>query len=310
MTPGIYPDLSMAAYLDIDALSCTPVRYLIDECPRAGWWRSRMNPNRPREESADMDIGTAAHAILLEGSRAGIVAINPADYPTKTTGNIPKGWTNDAIRAARDKARAEGKQPILTHDLQNIENMVYIAQEFIESLYHTEPAIWKAFQTDGGQSETVIVWEEDGIGPCKLRTDRNSLDWRVVCDYKTTGMSVEPDRFARSGIHGSLGYGFGAAWYRRGILAATGILPSYLWLAQETEAPYLCSLTGETPDGIALGDEKVAAGLKKWAECLRTGQWDGYVNRVCYVEAPPWERARWDERVVVGKDGIDYASQA
>jgi hypothetical protein len=59
-----------------------------------------------------------------------------------------------------------------------------------------------------------------------------------------------------------------------------------------------------------LSDEKVGAGLDKWRECIRTGQWDGYPNRVCYPETPPWERARWDERVIVGKDGIDYGSQA
>ena len=70
MTPGIYPNMPMAEYLAIDALSTTPVRTAIEECPRAGWWRSRLNPNRPREQSTEMDIGSIAHSVLLENSRA------------------------------------------------------------------------------------------------------------------------------------------------------------------------------------------------------------------------------------------------
>lgn len=300
----------MADYLAIDALSCSPVYALLEQCPLAGWWQSRLNPNRPKDESREMDIGTAAHALLLEGSRAGIVAINPNDYPTKSSGNIPRGWTNNEIKAARDKARAEGKQPILTHDLADIENMVGVCNEFIGSLQDTEPAIWNAFQEDGGTSETVIVWEEDDGLLCKLRADRHSNNWQVVVDYKSSGISVEPSRFARTRLHGDMGYAFGSAWYRRGIHAALGKDTAYVWLAQETEAPYLCSLIGLDPEGDALAEEKVERGLRKWRECLRSGKWPGYANRVHYVETPPWERVRWDERVIVTRDGIEYGSQA
>ena len=79
MKPGIYRDLPMADYLAIDALSTTPVRALIEECPRAGWWRSRLNPARPREVSNEMDLGTIAHGILLEGSTDGVVVIDALD---------------------------------------------------------------------------------------------------------------------------------------------------------------------------------------------------------------------------------------
>ena len=202
MTPGIYRDLPMSDYLAIDALSTTPVRALIDECPAAGWWRSRLNPNRPREVSAEMDIGTIAHGILLEGSTASVVVINPADYPTKSNGNIPKGWTNNEIRAARDAARAAGKYPILADDMREVNFMVDEARNFIDSLIGTEPAIYAAFQPHGGASEVTMVWQDAVGGLCKLRTDRIANDYGVVIDYKTSGQSVEPDRFARSSLSG------------------------------------------------------------------------------------------------------------
>lgn len=307
IVPGIYPGMPMADYLAIDALSTTPVRTALDECPRAGWFKSRLNPNRVREVSEIMDIGTIAHGILLEGSTAGVAIIRPEDYPSKT-GSVPKGWTNDAIRAARDSAREAGRLPILADDFADVEQMIAVAKDYIGALEHTEPAVWRMFQPTGGTSELTMVWDEDGI-LCKLRTDRMAYDYTIVCDYKTSGMSVEPSRFARTTLAG-MGYYFGAAWYRRGIMALTNSDPSYLFLCQETAAPYLCSLVGIDPAGMALGDEKVAAGLALWRRCLATGQWDGYPNRVCYAELPLWERVQWDERVILTRDGIDYGSQA
>jgi hypothetical protein len=305
--PGIYPGMPMADYLAIDALSTTPVRALIDECPRMGWWRSRLNPNRPRETSKEMDVGSAAHSVLLEDSWACIVELDPAAYPSKT-GSVPKGFTNDAIREARDAARAAGKYPVLLGGMQPIRDMVTVAQQFIGSLRTTEPAIWRAFEPDGGQSEVTMVWQDEAGMLCKLRTDRIANDYGVTVDYKTSGMSVEPDKFARSARSG-MGYDFGAAWYCRGIKALTGVESAYLFLAQETEPPHLCSLNGIPPADMALASEQVAEGLRQWAQCLRTGQWPGYANRVCYAERPPWDRARWDERLIITGDGIEYGSQ-
>lgn len=297
---GVYYGLSMRDYLDMDALSCTPVRKLLDECPRAGWWSSRLNPNRPpREEAAVMDIGTVAHSILLDGHADGCAIIDPMDYPSKTTGAIPRGWTNDAIRKARDEARAAGRQPILKDDFGAIEEMVTVAHEYISALRTTEPAIWRAFQEDGGKSEVTMVWMEGDI-PCKLRTDRSSADFAVTVDYKTSGMSVSPDNFGRALV--SMGYAFSAGWYRRGIKALTGIDTSYLFLAQETEAPYLCSLIGLDPAWTSYADHKARLGINLWQQCLRTGQWDGYPNRAAYPTMPAWESARFEEKLI----GIPY----
>lgn len=290
----------MAEYLSIDALSATPVRTLLDECPRAGWWSSRLNPNRPaREEAEVMDIGTVAHSILLDGNADCCVIIDPNDYPAKTTRAIPRGWTNDAIRGARDEARAAGKQPILKYDFAAIEEMVVVAKEFIGALRTTEPAIWRAFQPDGGHSETTMVWQEGDI-PCKLRTDRTSADFAVTVDYKTSGMSIAPDTFVRALVN--MGYAFGAGWYRRGIKALTGVDTSYLFLAQETEAPYLCSLIGLDPSWVAYADQKARLGMLQWAQCVRSGEWPAYPPRACYPELPVWESARLEEKLI----GIPY----
>lgn len=298
----------MSDYLAIDALSATPARTLLDECPAAGWFASKSNPDLEREEKDEFDLGTVSHSLLLEQDEDSCIVIDPRDFPTEKTGNIPKGWTNNAIKAARDEARAAGKTPILLRNFAAATSMVGQAIAFIETLRETEPAIWRMFQPDGGESEVTMVWDEDGV-LCKLRTDKTPLDFSIVTDYKTCGTSVEPSRWGRSHMVG-LGYYFNAAWYRRGINALCGIVPAYVFLAQETAEPYLCSLPGIDPETIALGDEKVGAAIKQWRDCAAANYWPGYPNRVCYPPLPVYERMRWDERVVLTKDGIDYASQA
>lgn len=308
MKPGIYPGLPMAEYLAIDALSATPARTLLDECPAAGWFASKLNAERPRDESDGMDLGTVAHSVLLEDSTECCVVIDPKDYPTKSNGNIPKGWTNNEIRAARDAARAAGKSPMFKSDFDNVMAMVGQARAFIKSLREAEPAVYQAFMPNGGDSEVTMVWDEGGT-LCKLRCDCVANDYSIVTDYKTTAGSASPSKWGRTHMIGS-GLYFNAAWYRRGIAALTGITPDYLFLVQENAAPYLCSLQGMDAETIALGDEKVAAALKQWRRCVTENAWPGYPARVCYPELPPWERLQWDSRLQVTGDGIDYGSQA
>lgn len=292
--PGIYPGLSMAEYLAMPAVSASLVRTIIDRCPAAAWHDSHLNPQRGRETSKAMDRGTIAHGILLEGSTAGVTVIDPRDHPSTTTGAIPDGWTNKSIRTARDIARAEGKIPVLCDDMVAITGMVDAARTFIESLRDTERAIWAMFQPSGGESELTMVWQ-DGPTLCRLRADRVSLDRTIIGDYKTSAMSVEPDRWGRTQMV-NMGYYIGAAWYRRGVKAVCGVETSYVWLCQESDPPYFCSLIGLDPHGFELGGQKVSAGLKMWQQGVRTGVWPAYPNRVCYPEIPAWEDARWMEK--------------
>lgn len=302
--PGIYPGLPMAEYLAIPALSAGILRTLVDRCPRAAWYESWLNPERARTDSPATDLGTVAHAVLLEGSDDCLAEINPADHPAEKTGAIPDGWTNKSIRTARDAARAAGKIPLLVADAERVRAMVEAAAHFLREAGQHEPAVAAAFEPDGADTELTMVWQE-GETLCKLRADKITADRALICDYKTSGVSVEPDRWGRTQLVG-LGYYVSAAWYRRGVRALTGVEPAYAFLAQETDAPYLCSLVGVSPEAFALGDEKVAAGLAEWQRCVAAGQWPAYPPRIAYPELPVYERMRWDERNGVGADGIPY----
>lgn len=293
-TPGVYPNLAMADYLAIPALSSGVARTLVDRCPRAAWHDSYLNPDRERHDTSATDLGTIAHGILLEGSTDKVKVIDPRDHPAEKTGNIPDGFTNKSIRQARDLARAEGLTPILLADFVAVQSMVDAAWEYLASVKQHEPAIHAAFQPDGGESEVTMVWQ-DGATLCKLRTDRISSNTDLIVDYKTSAMSVDPDRWGRTQMV-SMGYYFSAAWYRRGVHALTTTTPDYVFLCQEVEAPHLCSLVGCDPATLALGEDKVRTALERWQHCVCTDNWPAYPSRVVYPELPPWEAARWMEK--------------
>lgn len=299
MDAGIHSSISMQDYLALPALSASVVQTLLNRCPRAAWFKSWLNPAPVQESTKAMNAGTIAHSILLEGSMAGVEVIDPALYPTKTTGNIPDGWTNKDIRAARDAAIAAGKIPVLAPDMESINALVAEARAFIESLKR-EPmtelahAVYAAFQPSGGESELTMIWQ-DGPTLCRMRPDRISTDRKLIVDYKTGGVSAEPDQWGRTQMI-RMGYYVSAAFYRRGIEALFNVSPEYVFLVQEQDSPFLCSLVGVDPHGFDLGTRQIEAGIARWADCVARDDWPAYPTRVCYPEIPAWEDARWEER--------------
>lgn len=314
--PGVYAGVPMDEYLRAPAVSASIIRTLLDECPRAAWFQSWLNPEPPDpDDTAASDKGSIAHQILLEGSQDCCVVIDPNDHATTSSGNVPTGWTNKSIRAARDEARHAGKIPILAPVMDEIGAMVRSAQSFIASLKDSDDAlavrVHQAFQPDGGDSELTVVWQ-DGPTLCRIRPDRTSNNRELVVDAKFTGTCAEPDAWGRTQMI-RMGYYTSAAFYRRGIRQAfdVDVDADYVFLVVETVPPYLCSLVGVDPHGFELGSSKVAAGLDLWAQCVKRDRWPAYPSRVVYPEIPSWEDSRWEERQMVSlEERFALGSQA
>jgi PDDEXK-like domain of unknown function (DUF3799) len=312
LSAGIYNGLSMQDYLDMPAVSASLLCTTLDYCPAAAWHESWMNPDRERETSDELDVGTVAHSIFLEGSTAGVVVIDPNDHPAEKGGGIPKGWSNKSIRFARDAAREQGKIPVLKPRMAEIQAMADAARAFVDSLYAPEPAIFKAFQDLGGDSELTMVWDEaprlELASPllCRIRPDRISRDRRLIVDAKFTDGSANPNTWGRAQLI-RLGFYVSAAFYRRGVAALCGgVEPDYVFLVVEMNPPHLCSLVGVDPAMMALGEEKVRVGLDQWERCTRNDIWPSYPRRVVYPELPMWEANRWAEQQGVDAQGIPY----
>src|SRR5690606_1065600 len=90
-------------------------RLLPPSCP-ARFRYYKDNPSA-RETTKALDLGRAAHAIVLEGDESPIVAVDADSYRTA------------AARAQRDAARAAGKIPLLPHELATVRAMAAALRE-------------------------------------------------------------------------------------------------------------------------------------------------------------------------------------
>ena len=235
----------------------------------------RLNKNYRAKNDSKYDIGSLAHSIFLEGKDKSVL-IDADDWRTK------------AAKEARDRARAEGKIPMLTRDSGKVNAMVLAARQ---ALAESELGITN-LQKDG-RSEVSYFWKEGGVW-CRTRLDWISNDSEIVIDYKTTGTSANPAYFGRN--IAQFGYDIQDGLYRRSVTATDGKDPKFFFLVQEDEPPFMCSLISLSPQFREIGWQKASAGIEMWRRCLTTGEWPGYPNRVCYIEPPPWVATAWEEQ--------------
>jgi hypothetical protein len=270
----------------------------LTQSPLHAWNESPWNPERERENSKIADKGTCAHAILLERSEASIQVIDPADYVGKT-GGVPTGWTNNAIREARDAYYAAGKTPILLKDMADIREMVRVADAFIAS-----SEIAGLFDT--GEAESTIIFDADGVR-CKARPDWLTVDRKICLSYKTTPGSAAPDSWIRTQLPL---YDTGIVLYERGVNSIADVDGGcrVVTLVQEQKPPYSCSLIGLAPDWDALAEADLSLALATWKSCLASGKFPAYPARICWAQARAWQLARQEERQQsdADEDGIPF----
>lgn len=289
--PGLHKGMPMEQYLadpcPSPSLSSHIAIKLLSHSPKHAWCEHpRLNSNYVERNRTDFDIGTCAHAILLEGDESKLEVIDPRDY-VGPRGGIPKGWTTDAIKTARDNARAAGKVPLLTAQAEAVRQMVAVCREYIVGSEIEE--VMK-----DGDSELTGIWKE-GKTWFKIRPDFLSKDRSVLVHYKTTARCAEPESFGRFQFTG-MGYDIAAAFYERGLRELEGEERDVhtVFLVQESEPPYECSLLGLDPELAALATRKVDLAVELWNRCMQTGKWPAYPKRVAYLGAKPWQTEEFE----------------
>lgn len=261
---------------DTPSLSASLIHTLLTYSPaHARAAHPKLNPNLERDDASHYDIGTIAHALLLQGDADLCEVIDAPDWRTK------------AAKEARDEARVNGKVPLLAHQLDNVTALVEAVAAQLIGFNDSPPVLTE------GKPEQTLVWEENGV-LIRSRLDWLRDDYRAIDDVKTTSRSANPEGWSRSLFN--FGGDIQAALYLRGVKAVTGADATFRWLVIETAAPYAMSVLTPGPDVLALADAKIDRALDIWADCLATDRWPAYPTRVCTVELPPWEEPRWMER--------------
>jgi hypothetical protein len=270
--------IPMRDYLALDAFSSGICHILLSQSPA----HARYVQQHPTPSTGAMDLGTIAHQMLLENSAEGITVFDPADYPNAKGDKVATGWTNVAIRTARDAERAAGKTPILVDEMMAVMEMVHTARTFV-----SQSEIAGVF--DRGRPEQTLIWDDDGLW-CKERPDWLTDDCRWVVHYKTNGRRVEPQAFIRGPLD-YMGYDLALVFYERGMRAVHGFdaRRQSVILAQETDPPYACALIGLSPGRQEIAGAKVEHAIRVWRECVKTGKWPSYSTRIHYAEPTSWQ---------------------
>lgn len=237
-----------------------------------------------REEADHMDFGRAAHALLFEPHNANIEVID-AD-----------NWRTAEAREKKAKARAEGKSPLLTKDFVEARAMVDAANSYIER------SSLKGVLSKGKAEQTFIAQDDK----CWLRgrLDFITHDRALIIDYKTVSRTANADLFVRNSVF-NYGYDIQAAMYcyLNQLLGYKG-RTDYVWLLQETEYPYACSLVGANSSILDSGLKKIEIAKALWLKALKSNKFDGYPEQVIWMDAPPWELAKTENIELNHKEAI------
>lgn len=277
--PGVY-ELSMEEYQADPclepSLSRGVIKNLLYRSPaHAKHEHPRLNPIYKDEQNSKFDVGTVAHALLLQGED-GVEVIDADDWRTK------------AAKEQRDKAREDGKTPLLLHQYESVGEMVKSAEVQIASCKDLGAILLCV----DGKPEQSYIWSEDVW--IRTRPDWISNDFKIVLDYKTTEASANPEDYARIII--SNGLDIQAALYSRGVKAIHGVDPKFIFVVQEVAEPYLCSFISLSPQFLNMANQKCDYGIFLFKKCLSEDEWPAYPNRVCYLEPPAWALNSWEVR--------------
>ena len=254
------------------SLSASIAHTLVARTPLHAWSaHPKLNPNWEPHDDPKFDLGTVAHAMLLQGFDVAVQVL--AD-----------DWRTKAAKEERDAIRAAGRTPLLSKDWDRCVQMVNAAWPQILAV--------KAPLLADGKPEQTLTWVEPNGAHCRARIDWLRDDRTGITDLKTTSRSANPEGWTRNTLYG-IGADIQAAWYLRGVKAVTGVDAIFRWVIVETSPPYALSVVSPAPSVLALGNEKVEHAIRRWGECLESGVWPGYGTEVAYAELPAWEEARW-----------------
>jgi len=262
---GLYDAIPDNEYhADKGSLSSSGARKLLPpSCPAI----FRYEQDHPPESNDAFDLGHAAHTLVLGyGAEIGEVKAD--------------GWTTKAAKEAREKLRAEGKTPLLTKQVDQVNRMA--------ASLKSHPIAAALFAD--GVPERSMYWRDPETG-VMLRARPDWLPTQtsgrlIVTDYKTAA-GAEPGEFAKSAA--KYGYHQQAAWYLDGI-AALGLADdaAFVFVIQSKTPPYPVSVVELDQEALLLGRRLNRRAIDIFAECYETDTWPTWGNDVHLVSLPTW----------------------
>jgi len=266
--PGLHRGVPMAEYLALDAVSASLLRSF-----RKSPLHARHYMTQPREDTAALMVGEAAHYAILEPEKFSERYSVPPDVDrrTKVGREDWQAWIDSHPKCV----------PLRLEEYQ-------AAQAISDRVKaHTEAS---RFLYGEGANELTLAWADDLV-LCKARPDRiavvDKFTW--LPDIKTC-RDASPWAFAKAAW--DYGYHNKAAWYLDGAAQLFGKAERRMvFIAVESAPPHAIALYELTDEAIAQGRQENAAALTAYRNAMATGYWPGYPNHVQYLDLPKFAQA-------------------
>lgn len=269
---GIYDDVSEVAYhSDRDSLSSSGARLLLEPGGPAKF------AGPPRVEKKEYDLGHVVHALVL--GKGSDITVVKAD-----------SWRTKAAQEARNEAREAGRVPVLREMFQNAQRVA--------------GAVWEhplaSILLEQGTPELSIYAHDPETGE-RLRCRPDWYRGTAIVDLKTT-KDAAPQRFRKSVAE--YGYFQQAAFYID-VAALAGIeVENFYFVAVETTAPYLMSVTQIDERDIELGRRLNRAAINLFARCRATKTWPALPVEIPHLGLTDWERARAEDVLITTEGAL------
>lgn len=260
----IKPIHAEAYHADTSAWGRSNLSLFLERRRKAEAWLNGTLP--PKKATAEMDLGTACHAALLEPHRFADLVVK---YPPGILAKNGAVSTTEA-KAFRDEQQAAGK--IVLKDAEH-----FIARRMVDSVL-ARCGDW--LRTTENREQGCYWTDADSGLRCKCRPDV-WLDVEgeeiYIPDLKTTG-DASPFAFRKRIEDGD--YWLQDAHYRAGMTAAKGMPCHFIFVVVETEFPYSCVMYRLDDESQAQAQAVRRQLLVDVAACIESGDW-----------SEPWEQA-------------------
>lgn len=270
-TPGFHADIEEASYhADRTSLSVSGAKVIL-KSPSL----FRYQQDNPVFKDA-FDFGSAAHQLVL-GVGPGIAVI-PATSRAKAD--------QEAHKAAKEAARAEGKIPVTAEDYERVQAMA----DRLSS--HT--LAMRLLSEGQPEVSAYALDEETGV----MR--RGRFDWlhpTLLVDYKSC-LSADPrDLAGRYGVVKKWGYDQQAAWYTDLARDLGHPATAFAFIFQMKTPPYEVVVAYLDDSDLWEARSRNREALERFRDCTQSGIWPGFVLDDTAIRLSLSEQT-WEEEVI------------
>lgn len=258
--------------------------------------KCKYEMDNPKKPTAAMTLGSALHVATLEPGRfESLFYICPASDLRTTEGkkifaeHREKAGARAIIRSGTKDDDKTGGENTPISSVGQIELLQGMAKS-IRGLKSTA-----RFLDGAGFNEVSMLWKDEEFDLwCKARVDRMQLDFEkfnrpLIVELKT---ARDASDFWFSKDIDSRNYDAQAASYRHGLQMICGKSAIHVFIAVENFAPYDAAVYMPDDHSLQTGLLKYRHMLKLYAQCVKSGKWPGYPDKVQTIGLPGYANER------------------